>query len=368
MRNLSFKKNTEPMSDNKSPVFHFNPSLDGVRGMAVLSVMLLHASYGYFKGGFIGVDLFFVLSGYLITSILLVEHSCTKKISYAKFYTRRALRLLPALFLGLALINLSWDLLGFPTKYQCLASISGLLYFTNLLAPDKSGLCIHLWSLAVEEHFYFLWPLAMSAFFVKVPFKTRLWSLGIAILSVILFRALVYHTHPTRDYDSLFAINAYFFTFCRIDSILMGCVLAIVLAHKSMLSRQLQKWMCRAVLVFFVAAGFLLNDLKPYMFYGGFLLVDLLCVLIVFSAVTKSEPIFNNPILGWIGRRSYGIYIYHLPIFSLLEVLRVNHSILNYIIVTILRFGITLIVAEISFRFIESPILKQKKKYEVVHG
>jgi peptidoglycan/LPS O-acetylase OafA/YrhL len=131
------------------------PQLDGIRCIAILAVMVFHASYGHFSGGFLGVDLFFVLSGYLITRLLWEEFQVTSTIHLKLFYAKRALRLLPALIVALALAGLLWpnnDLTAWG-----IASTASLFYFANLVRADM-GCLAHTWSLSIEEHFYLLWP------------------------------------------------------------------------------------------------------------------------------------------------------------------------------------------------------------------
>ena len=152
------------------------PSFDSLRGLAALFVLLLHGSYGFFSGGFIGVDLFFVLSGYLITSILYHEYRTTKGISFSKFYIRRAIRLFPPLLICIGLANLLWYFgLAKPVGNEILATVASLFYFSNYISGAFLGNMAHLWSLSVEEHFYLFWPLLMVFFAFKAPDKNRMY-------------------------------------------------------------------------------------------------------------------------------------------------------------------------------------------------
>lgn len=347
--------------------FKHIPGLDGVRGVAILLVMLSHGTYGYYSGGFMGVDLFFVLSGYLITSLLKLEFETFTTISYFNFYARRTLRLLPPLFIGVIIIFPLWQQLGGSPSSRFFATIASLFYFANVVPVEKIGPFGHLWSLAVEEHFYFLWPAVFACFLLRRSLRLQILSLTFAILGVVSFRAIAY----VKDWHLIpgfFVINPWEFTFCRIDAILMGAMLAILLPHASQTLRSKCTGYYSAIfgLLVLIILGCLVDKGRAYMFYGGYFLVDLFCLYIVFTAVCSTKSPFTKTALCWIGRRSYGMYVYHVPVFLLLEKLRINHSLANLAVVTLLRFGITLIVADISYRFIELPILKYKWKYQAV--
>ncbi len=170
--------------------FQYTPTFDGLRCIAVLCVLLTHASPDFFKGGWIGVDLFFVLSGYLITSLLQNEYYASGNISFAKFYARRALRLFPPLLICLAMANVLWRYT--PHYYlganRLLATLAGLFYFANLLPWTALGLLQHLWSLSVEEHFYLVWPIIVSTFLFRTPLRNRVFFLTLTVFLIAAFR------------------------------------------------------------------------------------------------------------------------------------------------------------------------------------
>ncbi|WP_390623697.1 acyltransferase family protein [Telmatocola sphagniphila] len=136
------------------------PALDGLRAVAACLVLIHHGSYGRLPGGWIGVDLFFALSGYLITGILAAELSRTGRIRFGRFYIRRVLRLLPALIATVLLAGLLWPITPFksPTPSWLEAAAAALFYVANLVPAESLGSLSHCWSLAIEEHFYLLWP------------------------------------------------------------------------------------------------------------------------------------------------------------------------------------------------------------------
>ena len=349
--------------------FQYIPSLDVLRGFAVLLVLMLHGSYGYFKGGWVGVDLFFVISGYLITTILLNENFSTGKIAIFKFYVRRALRLFPALIICVLLSNILWS---FTENYEGAnrwqATIAALFYFTNFIPGNISGNMAHLWSLAVEEHFYLFWPVLISFFLSKLYLRYTLFVLTALILAITAFRICAYHFN-FQFLNNLVTIDSFKFTLCRIDSIILGAILAFVLIQNKYESLAINFKILTFILVILLASFifilFTVAEGDIYLRNGGFIITNLICVLTVWAAVIyPNHFLFSNRMLHWLGKKSYGIYLYHFPIFMLLEGLRVHHSLSNYLIVTSIRFIATIIVAELSYRYVELPFLKSKKRFE----
>src|SRR5688572_17276226 len=344
-------------------------NFDGLRGLAVLAVLVFHGSYGYFKGGFLGVDLFFIVSGYLITSLLFEEHKSTGRISFPKFYMRRGLRLLPALFIGIIVANILWPITKMePTNDQTIATLGALFYSTNIILDTITGNMTHFWSLSVEEHFYFAWPFVMAYLIVVVSSVARVRFLVVLLLAVTLFRIVAFVYDGEWVYG-IFFIGSYEFTLCRIDCILMGALLYFYLSHRqldhSVFNTRRDHFWLFCCFIAFIALGFTLSLYNPYWRLGGFILTNLLCLGIVFLALrTPDHPVFSHKVLVWVGKRSYGIYVYHLPIFMAMERLRVPHSISNFIWVNILSWTLTIGFAALSYQFIERPILHYKRRYQ----
>jgi peptidoglycan/LPS O-acetylase OafA/YrhL len=351
---------------------HYIRSFDGLRGLAVLAVLVFHGSYGSFKGGFLGVDLFFIVSGYLITSLLFEEHQTTGKISFAKFYARRGLRLLPALVLGIVIANILWPLTKMsPTNDQAIATFGALFYSTNLIFDTVTGNLNHLWSLSVEEHFYFAWPFVMAYVIATATGAVRIRFLVLLLLAVTIFRILAF-IHEGEWVYKIFVIGSYEFTLCRIDCILLGALLYFYINereahHKTFNTSWDYVWLLACFMVF-VTLGLTLSLYDPYWRSGGFILTNFICLIIVFLAIRNPDhPIFSNSILVWVGKRSYGIYIYHLPIFLAMEGLRVAHSAGNLVLVTLLRWIVSIGIAALSYEFLEKPLLHYKRLYQVNH-
>lgn len=351
--------------------FRYIPGFDGLRCIAVLSVLLLHGSYGRIKGGWVGVDLFFVLSGYLITSLLQHEYQISGRILLKDFYTRRALRLLPPLLVCLTIGNIVWPYACTdPHSDRSVATLSGLLYLADCVAGNLLGPFSHLWSLSVEEHFYFLWPILVSTLLFKASFRLRALLMGMLLAFSMTSRVIMFYVNSHTDLTyGVFSLSFYRFTPCRMDAILMGSGLALAWSRMGFLSRPHR----HTSVVVFVLLSALLGIIffggipeNPFWGNGGFLLTHLLCLALVgIAAVSPNQPLLSHPLLRWVGRRSYGIYMYHMPVFLALETLRREHSTVNLVFVTALRFVISLVIAELSFRFVEQPILQYKNRLQV---
>ena len=224
----------DPPAPVRSPRLVYIPALDGLRALAVMAVLLYHGGVNWIPGGFLGVDVFFVISGYLITSLLLRDWSEHGSIQLGRFYVRRARRLLPALFLMLGVVSL-YSLVFLPDTVAELrgAVIATLVYVENwhLISHDVSyfvsagrpSLLRHVWSLAVEEQFYLLWPLLFSLLLARWGRRSR------SLLRVILGGALVSAVLMAVQYQRYGdPSRVYFGTDTRASTLLIGAALAIV--------------------------------------------------------------------------------------------------------------------------------------------
>lgn len=321
------------------------PALDGLRALAVLPVLALHASYGNLPGGFLGVDLFFALSGFLITRLLATEHAATGTISVRDFYRRRALRLVPAMIGAVLLAGALWPFTANEPDTGWLHAAAAVLgYYANYdfwhlgsLAPA--------WSLAVEGQFYLVWPA------VVVLLLARRWPLVlvpcvIGLGSAVLRAALV-GTVPLHD--------LYVITPTRVDSLMAGALGAMLLGR---LPRP--TWLAVPILALFAIGTLTVHDADVWLYRGGFTLVAVLATwLVVLVATAPADTllarVLSLPWLRWTGTRSYGLYLYHFPLFLVVEPLRVPHDVVNFALVTVLRFALAFLVAGLSYRYLESP-------------
>ena len=342
------------------------PGIDGIRAIAVLAVLAYHAQLGWAKGGFLGVEIFFVISGYLITSLLVSEKTSKGRVDFRQFWIRRGRRLLPALWLLLAVTVAFVALLHSgelgDLKPQVFAAltyvsnwyliVSGASYFQEMGRPSPLA---HLWSLAIEEQFYLVWPLVVAgALAVMRRIQLLYVVLAAALGSTVLMWALADPIDPSR---------AYFGTDTRASGLLIGAALALVW-RPSRLRTDTGPGAPYVLDAAGVGALLLLlvwihtkTDFDMGMYRGGFLVVDVLTAAVI--AVAAHPAARLGRVLGckplvWVGRRSYGLYLWHWPIFVFtrpdLDLPFGGNPAL------VLRLGLTFVVAELSFRFVEQPI------------
>jgi peptidoglycan/LPS O-acetylase OafA/YrhL len=357
-------------SVQRLPRLGYIPALDGLRALAVVAVLLYHGDVKWMPGGFLGVDVFFVISGYLITCLLLGDWRQYHGIHYARFYLRRARRLLPALFLMLGVVSL-YSILFLPDTITELRGqvFAAIAYIENwwltfhdvsyFVAAGRPPLLRHVWSLAVEEQFYLVWPLILGLL-LKVwgadRRKVFAATAGMALFSAILMAVLYTpYTDPSR---------VYFGTDTRASTMLIGALLAFVWSPWR-LTRETAR-SAPLVLDAFAAIGlvgvvwFFLNgsEFDPWMYRGGFVLLALFAALLLAGTVHPASrlapALFGVSLFRWIGVRSYGIYLWHWPIFM---VTRPHSDVpLTGIPLLVLRIGLTVGAAVLSFKYVEEPV------------
>jgi peptidoglycan/LPS O-acetylase OafA/YrhL len=353
------------------------PALDGLRALAVVLVMFNHLDLsGIFGGGSIGVDIFFVLSGFLITTLLIGEFEKTDRINFGAFYARRALRLLPALaaviVVAVLLVTLVHELHLF--KSETLTTLPFVIFFVGNWARvfdfNALGVLAHTWSLGIEEQFYLVWPLL----FVLLAARRRrelvaLVLTGIAgLVMVYRFVLLSMGQHPW---------SLYFRTDTHCDGLLIGCALAFWLASGKMASpvvERLFRWATVPALLIILFISELIdnNDPKQFHFMVAYGLgVSVLCsAVLIANQVTSPLPelasILKAPIVVWIGRRSYGLYLWHFLIYRSVGSFFREHHPTNTDRITelALKVGISFIVAAISYKVIEMPALRLKRRFQ----
>lgn len=378
------------------------PGLDGLRALAVLAVIVYHANSSWLPGGFLGVEVFFVISGYLITLLLVAEHERTGAVRLGDFWIRRARRLLPALFMMLLLLTL-WTTFFENDALGALRGdvVSGLFYVSNWFqvwvgagytAVNDFAPLRHLWSLAVEEQFYLVWPLIMMLILRKgrrrLP-RVAMWFVAVALGIVVVVAVLMptgrigadcggtpdaYWTIGERCINKVDVL--YLSTPSRATGLLLGAAMALVWRPYALLRGPMKN---KGPLLDPFAVGGLLflsyliwnlhitelvgeegTYADPWLFRGGFFLTGLATLLVIAAvAHTKSLTggILGNPVFRAIGERSYGLYLYHWPVFQALRhetgiPLKI-HEFLGAMVVTGL-------ITEVSYRFVELPIRERR--------
>jgi len=358
------------MSNSAARVYAYRPALDGVRALAVIGVLLFHGGIAALPGGFLGVDAFFVLSGFLITSLLLAERDLRGRIRLGAFWLRRARRLLPALLMVLIATVLAYRTI-LPTvelnllRLDALAALGyvanwrmiyrGDDYFTQTAGPSPLQ---HTWSLGIEEQFYVVWPLLIVGLFA-IGFRHRRRVLlglcvGGAALSA-LAGALLYQPNDVN--------RAYFGTDSRAQALLIGCALAVLLARparRGPWSPAIQDVVAvlgvlglgTVALIWLTADG---GD--AWLYRGGLTAAAIgVAAIIAHTVLSPDDPIGRalalRPLV-WIGRISYGLYLWHWPIFGLLNSQRTG---LDGPALLTVRLAVTLAVSVVSYWLIEQPI------------
>ncbi len=352
----------------------YMPGIDGLRAVAVMAVLFYHADFAWARGGFLGVEVFFVISGYLITSLLLVEWLRTGTIGLRSFWVRRARRLLPAVFVLILGVSLAAILVYRDALDRMLGDVVAATgYVTNwfLIVRDVSyfevfgrpPLLQHLWSLSVEEQFYLLWPLIFSAGLLlihrgsqKRTIRSFLMLTIAGIIGSTLLMAFLFT--PFEDPS-----RVYYGTDTRAAGILVGVALSLVWIPWRLpteLPRRQRAVLNTGGFVALIALIVILvgmDEYSTFLYRGGFLLTSLVTAVVIGATVHPAGilgGLLENPVMKWIGTRSYGIYLWHWPIFM---VTRPGVDVADRPYVTFaVRTALTFIIAEVSYRYVESPI------------
>jgi peptidoglycan/LPS O-acetylase OafA/YrhL len=385
----------EPVSDDRAHISRvpYLPGLDGMRALAVVAVMVYHANSDWLPGGFLGVEMFFVISGYLITLLLISERERTYRISLRHFWLRRARRLLPALFTMMLLVTV-WTAIFKDEALGALRGdvIAGFFYVSNwyqiweglgyTAAGDFAPLR-HLWSLAVEEQFYLFWPVVMIFLLGRngtrqVAAVSRWLFVAAVVITVAV--ALLYYPGPIAEPDvtpdaywwlgdrPIAKIDTlYLGTISRLSGIMLGSAFAMVWRPLAIVRGPLRskgRLFDGVALVSIVGFGWLCwntylvtpSGADPFLFRGGMFLAGL-ATLAIIAAVTHrgayANRLLGNPLFRWVGTRSYGLYLYHWPIYQMIRGVAGNKLTLGEFVFALL---LTAIVTEVSYRLVETPI------------
>jgi len=343
------------------------PSLDGIRALSIIIVALAHSGFGNIIPGGLGVTVFFFLSGYLITTLLIVEYQKKQTIHLKKFFIRRLLRLSPPFICTLigAYLLVHFELL--PGKIQLEGILAQVFYFANyytIFFPESTNLPSGtgiFWSLAVEEHFYLIFPLVFLAIISTAKLhQFSLLLIGLCIC-VLLWRIYLVYILGASE------IRIYYATDTRIDSIAYGCLLAIAKNPMNHLIKNQNLSAKHFIILFFSACLILISLLiRDDNFRNTFRysLQGIALMPIFFFAIQKHNHLFFRPLgsklLVKIGQLSYSIYLVHHILIYLINkyIVGVSNLAVFFII-----FFLSTIYAYILDRHIESPIRKLKSKF-----
>lgn len=344
--------------------------LDGIRAIAVIMVLAYHLKLALFKSGFLGVTVFFVLSGYLITGILISEVEEEGTIDLKNFWLRRIRRLVPAVMsMAVVIIFVSAvvnriiftkgckdflaSVLGFNNWWQIFNKVS---YFEAAGVPSPFT---HCWSLAIETQFYLIYPLILLGIYKLVKSrgegraKRGLLFAGVtlllALISVILMIVLF---DPQQD-----ASRVYYGTDTRAFSLLFGAILAILWEYQMVprrLSASVNMVLGSVSFAVLLVMTIAINGSSNFWYRGGQFVGTILTVLVIYTVLGRKtwlSRFLSNPVLKWIGDRSYSIYLWHYPI-----ILLISKGIKASWWITLIEIVLSVVLAELSYRFIETPI------------
>ena len=346
----------------------YRPALDGVRALAILTVMVVHTGAPFISGGFLSVDVFFVLSGLLITTVLLEEWEKTATISLARFYARRALRLLPGLavlLLSLAAFSFTLDPMFRPAAVEIWREIVfTFFYMANWAlafgAMPAMGFLGHAWTLAIEEQFYMIWPLLLLTMLRGGLSRRRVATIVAGAIAAAWFYRLVL-------WESGVPLDRLFFGFdARCDALLAGC-LAGICASLPDRSEGASSGLRTASFVSgaFLAVMFVVADREAASMYQGLSTLVALATAVVLAEIVEHPATLLARVLAWpplvhVGRVSYGLYLWHWPVYLYLppETLGLSVTATN-----IVRFAMTFVMAELSSVLIERPALRMKSRW-----
>lgn len=347
------------------------PALDGLRAIAVLVVIIFHLNSNALPGGYLGVDIFFVLSGFLITSLLLEEWQSTGSLNVGRFYWRRVVRLMPALLLVVGacwtyayafspieeqetLVHAGKMVLAFQTDWFFANAMDFLTYFA------------HTWSLSVEGQFYLIWPLVLGfMLWRKAGPRAMALTMLLGILSCNLYRTLQIDPEATNVFPRLYPKLE-----LRGDSFLTGALVA-VLAGYNLLPQtvRFRTWLRGTAQAAAVMIAILIYDGPSWqtqmypMFHGMFLvvaaLVGVLLLALLYEPSHLVSEILESTFLTWIGKLSYGLYLWHFPMLMLLPATTLK---VPAPLVWKVQIVATFAVAAASYYAIERPLLSWRRK------
>jgi len=348
-----------PADGSEPNRWRYLPALDGVRGLAVVAVVLFHFWPDIFPGGFVGVDVFFAMSGFLITGILMTEHRTSGRIDLAAFWGRRVRRLVPAVVVLVIVTAVATVATGTGSALQLADSVGALTWTTNLITAFSGGSRVflhnsrttidHLWSLAIEEQFYLVWPPVALLVFRRIRGRRAQVAVALALVAA-----------SAGAMGAIGGEHAYFRTDTRAFELLGGAALALSgwagrrRAPALTSSLALVGFSGLVLFVAFARSG------DEWMYPWGFLLISASSLALVAAAVHPSRAltfVLESRPMRHLGQVSYGVYLWHIPVQRLLSSKRIGFDGAG---LQIVRFAVLALVVEASFRFIEQPFRRRR--------
>ncbi|OFK69329.1 hypothetical protein HMPREF2807_02830 [Corynebacterium sp. HMSC074A09] len=341
-----------------------------MRGLAVLAVVIYHFFGDLLPGGYLGVDMFFVLSGFLITSLLVREFAVTGRISLTDFWIRRFRRILPAALVVLCLCTALVAMIGGDLAVGIREQFLGTFFFVNnwtqiatsqtYFAPNEVQVFAHYWSLAVEEQFYLLWPLLMFGAFALSRRQPKRLPIALSlVLAAASAAAMALLFTPGED-----PTRVYYGTDTHAFGLLIGALLSLLLTSTSKEAKA-DSWASTSTGVIagtigsFALIGYLTQlvwmgaDLE-FTYRGGLVLTSLLGAAMIWGVVRETGPLtwlFRTRVMRWLGQRSFSLYLWHWPVVMILRELSDAPAWL----LGLLALPVSCLLAEVTYQFVENP-------------
>ena len=355
-------------------LFKYRPEIDGLRAIAILPVIFYHAGLQIFSGGYVGVDIFFVISGYLISSIILSEIE-TGKFSLINFYQRRARRILPALFCVILISTpFAWFIL-LPADLELFgnSAFSALTFWSNYIfyfeidyfeTSSKLKPLLHTWSLSIEEQFYIIYPILLIFFFKfgKKTFITFLIISAIFSLTLAQWAGNLKFTYPYLEKEFLFfnqsSLTNFFLPIGRIWELIIGILIAFYIKKNGQPNRFNEILTLFGLILIFYSVFTFTPETNYPSFHTLLPTIGTGLLILFMNSKTFIHKIFSQKLLVFIGLISYSAYLYHFPIFTFIEY---SNYLENSLLLKIILILITFFISFVSWKYIEKPFRNKKK-------
>ena len=355
-------------------LFKYRPEIDGLRAIAILPVIFYHAGLQIFSGGYVGVDIFFVISGYLISSIILSEIE-TGKFSIINFYQRRARRILPALFCVILISTpFAWFIL-LPADLELFgnSAFSALTFWSNYIfyfeidyfeTSSKLKPLLHTWSLSIEEQFYIIYPILLIFFFKfgKKTFIIFLIISAITSLTLAQWAGNLKFTYPYFEKEFLFfnqsSLTNFFLPIGRIWELIIGILIAFYIKKNGQPNRFNEILTLFGLMLIFYSVFTFTPETNYPSFHTLLPTIGTGLLILFMNSKTFIHKIFSQKLLVFIGLISYSAYLYHFPIFTFIEY---SNYLENSLLLKIILILITFFISFVSWKYIEKPFRNKKK-------